>query len=623
MAHVPPIGAASAASAKASDDEFAAAKAYLLKAGPDGHSVYQHLYEIVLSQLKKPDPTLLSDPKSFAELSRTMKESRPRDEAYDAADAFWRAARRSPASLAAAEAALRHFALPKPTVETRIEKPNPATTITTTTVKHVQGPPFREPAADLRYMAAAGVVLSQEDATLLGLTVCRLAMAKQLSEVRYFGRVLGTHGHYDIVESLRYFPDGHTVIPPEPFVEVKTRMRSLPIPTPVEPPGRGLNRWSYWVRPSNRKNYRLEGIFPEPEPGADEWFLLPDVTPQQIVAARAIRRRFVGALDAPVVTHPPFPGLERNYLRTQIARVQAATVVSPSGALAAVEPDSEEDVEDGPAATKLRPLLEPVTAFADDVAAGGGVAVFASSARWVHARPHIGLNGRATAPPARPIPDDEVEEEEVAVNPPAVEPALDDNKPLLEPLIRDAAWHTVLIPQPPPQAVDDDEMGDSAPGTMAEEADLAQTERPPSRWGQMTVADDGYDDDQTEEGAPPRRRTPAWLTHVVNPTRAAAAATAVAKSVRWPGAVAWLGGGGRDHGCVYIGTGLPRLPRPHFPQLPPEPRQEETEELVFQADPSAKAEKLVIRGEPMPATEDEETGLHDEDLEEEEREEDE
>ena len=32
-----------------------------------------------------------------------------------------------------------------------------------------------------------------------------------------------------------------------------------------------------------------------------------------------------------VITHPPFPGVERNYLRSQIARISASTQISPIG----------------------------------------------------------------------------------------------------------------------------------------------------------------------------------------------------------------------------------------------------------------------------------------------------
>ena len=55
------------------------------------------------------------------------------------------------------------------------------------------------------------------------------------------------------------------------------------------------------------------------------------MTPQQISVARKIRKFLTGRLDASVVSYPPFPGNEANYLRAQIARISAGTQISPIG----------------------------------------------------------------------------------------------------------------------------------------------------------------------------------------------------------------------------------------------------------------------------------------------------
>lgn len=57
-------------------------------------------------------------------------------------------------------------------------------------------------------------------------------------------------------------------------------------------------------------------------PAGKPWKKLPNVTPQQLTAARKIKKFFTGRLDAPVVSYPPFPGNESNYLRAQIARIR-------------------------------------------------------------------------------------------------------------------------------------------------------------------------------------------------------------------------------------------------------------------------------------------------------------
>jgi radial spoke head protein 4/6 len=49
------------------------------------------------------------------------------------------------------------------------------------------------------------------------------------------------------------------------------------------------------------------------------------------VAARKVKKFFTGRLDAYIVAYPPFPGNESNYLRAQIARISAGTLVSPIG----------------------------------------------------------------------------------------------------------------------------------------------------------------------------------------------------------------------------------------------------------------------------------------------------
>lgn len=84
---------------------------------------------------------------------------------------------------------------------------------------------------------------------------------------------------------------------------------------PKEENGTGANKYIYFV--CN-------------EPGKP-WVKLPPVTPAQIVCARKIKKFFTGRLDAPVVSFPPFPGNEANYLRAQIARISAGTHVCPIG----------------------------------------------------------------------------------------------------------------------------------------------------------------------------------------------------------------------------------------------------------------------------------------------------
>ena len=79
----------------------------------------------------------------------------------------------------------------------------------------------------------------------------------------------------------------------------------------------------------------------------DPWVKLPHVKPAQIVTARAVRRLLTGRLDAPIITFPPFPGNESNYLRAQIARISATTHISPNGYYQTPEDEEEEEEGEG------------------------------------------------------------------------------------------------------------------------------------------------------------------------------------------------------------------------------------------------------------------------------------
>ena len=75
------------------------------------------------------------------------------------------------------------------------------------------------------------------------------------------------------------------------------------------------------------------------------WVRLPGVTPVQIVVSRKIRKFFTGRLNAPVSSFPPFPGTEANFLRAQITRISAGTIVSPLGLF--MFDEEEEEPEEG------------------------------------------------------------------------------------------------------------------------------------------------------------------------------------------------------------------------------------------------------------------------------------
>lgn len=109
-----------------------------------------------------------------------------------------------------------------------------------------------------------------------------------------------------------------------------------PIEISAEETGSGVNRNVYFV--CNHLG--------------DDWIELPSVTPCQIKAARQIKKILTGCLDSEICSYPIFPGTELNYLRCMIARISAATHISPKGFFKAnfnikhSDDESDEDVSD-------------------------------------------------------------------------------------------------------------------------------------------------------------------------------------------------------------------------------------------------------------------------------------
>lgn len=110
-----------------------------------------------------------------------------------------------------------------------------------------------------------------------------------------------------------------------------------PIEIPTEDIGHGINRCLYYVCSSLNNG---------------EWIELPLATPHQINVSRRIKKYLTGNLDAEISSYPAFPGTERNYLRSLIARISAGTHVAPkkffkfSNDEEEKEDESEDEFED-------------------------------------------------------------------------------------------------------------------------------------------------------------------------------------------------------------------------------------------------------------------------------------
>ncbi len=123
------------------------------------------------------------------------------------------------------------------------------------------------------------------------------SLPSEVEKLRFFGKITTRSLPYYVVEGLS--PEDE-----EGAVDTKQEGRN------------GANKNAYWVTQS------IESA---------TWTKLPNVTMEQVVAARQFKRFFTGDLQAPVPAYPPFKGLEINLLRTQIACIVGATSISPDG----------------------------------------------------------------------------------------------------------------------------------------------------------------------------------------------------------------------------------------------------------------------------------------------------
>ncbi|XP_026109096.1 radial spoke head protein 6 homolog A [Carassius auratus] len=304
------------------------------------------------------------------------------------------------------------------------------------------------------FFEQAGVGLGREEMHRVFLALKQLVDSQCLLRCRFWGKIFGTHSNYLVAEGEFREGEGEEEEGTEQTHEDEEREEEPredkdetelveaadpppkstykpPPPVPKEENHTGVNKYTYFVCQ---------------EPGMP-WVRLPMVSPAQITVARQIRRFFTGRLDAPVVSYPPFPGNEANFLRAQIARISAGTHVSPLGFYQFGEDEGEDD--------GLRDSYEENPNFE-----GINVNEMAESLNlWVHHVQHILTQGRCvwvnvTKKSADDVDEDAEDEEreeesdepEPEVGPPLLTPLSEDSK------INDTPpWSTMvssnLIPQ--------------------------------------------------------------------------------------------------------------------------------------------------------------------------------
>ncbi|CAG9313844.1 unnamed protein product [Blepharisma stoltei] len=204
----------------------------------------------------------------------------------------------------------------------------------------------------------AGIDLGEEEALRLQNSLKKLMKDKGAKDIRLWGKISGTEKDYYIVEG-----------------NGEGAEEEIERPNDFEKRGEGINTFTYWV---------ADGAF-----GA--WTELPDINPAHIKAAREIRKLFTGRLDAPVISNPHFPGLEKELLRAQIARITHSTVLIQKGLF--------KTVEDSPA--EIEAEEESVTLSTEQLKSLGN---------WVHQHPNILKCGRVSHMEPEPV-DEEIDVE--------------------------------------------------------------------------------------------------------------------------------------------------------------------------------------------------------------------
>ncbi|KAL7695665.1 flagellar radial spoke protein [Lotmaria passim] len=574
------------------DAQFANAKAYLMQADKDGVSAYDQLTRLMEALLESNPENVARDPAKLREVMSLIQ-----THSFVCGEST--APINEPSPLSAEELDRfqdnkKLFDRPAPEVRTVVEQPDPYTTITTTTVVPLKAPSFESVAAQNKYWSAAGCGMAEEEAFLLDRSITNLAMEKELQDIAFAGKIFGTHGDYFVLRTRRYVEAGEKV-----YVETNTMPKPLRkkgvVPIQAEPGFVGANRYTFWVTTA---------------PSAT-WQKLPDVTPQQINAAREIKRFFTGDLTAPVSA--TFPWNEAAYLRAQLARITSATSIAPQGALEEPEPPAESEEEDDddaeaegaaprpPKEAKYRPLTVPVADFGEEEM---DVAQLTTD-RWVHAGGYLYLNGRETKVPKREEPEEE--EELAAGEPEDNNEAAEDEEPeeaadeedveLFAPIQNDYLYAVVDIPQPPPVVDDDEEEEEEGAeggegGEGGEDGEGKEAVEPDNAPLKPLRSEDVPDDD------PSKIKIPCWTMRVASNV-SKAHRMAVLQSLRWPGAVAFAAEGGKKWGCVYFGSGLKKTDAAYTPS-PAAPVQLECADIAEVADPTATVEKLVRRGEEIP-----------------------
>jgi radial spoke head protein 4A len=157
----------------------------------------------------------------------------------------------------------------------------------------------------------AGIDLGQYSTLLLQKSLKELAV--KASNLRLWGKIKGTHKDYFVVEGTSAQGAGEA----EEGSIIEARGSE------------GVNKFAYWVSNSP----------------AGPWTVLPDITAEDLRAAKMVKVLFSGDLSRKIVTNPFYFKSEKEYLRSTIARITFSTTLVPKGVYRQVE-DNPNDIEE-------------------------------------------------------------------------------------------------------------------------------------------------------------------------------------------------------------------------------------------------------------------------------------
>jgi len=244
--------------------------------------------------------------------------------------------------------------------------------------------------------AGVGAGLTRLNAVALFTGMRKLANKEPVKSVRLFGKILGMKRDYLICE-CEYSDDFEE--PPPEEVEPVEGEEAPPPKLAMEPSKTGINQFTYYVAAFDTVTQTHD---------LSSWIKLPHVQPECLMAARKIKKLFTGDLDAPVLSYPPFPGNEADYLRCQIARIACGTSLCLKG-MFVIDPEAEEG---GPTWKTNEP---------DEEGNGGFTAPTASQLVnpefWTHSPIYPSIlsgMGRCVEPEGEPLEDEEAEKKRLA-----------------------------------------------------------------------------------------------------------------------------------------------------------------------------------------------------------------